>query len=250
MRIAVISDVHGNLFALEAVLAAIEGDGVDVTVNCGDLLSGYVRPAETADRLMAAGLLTVAGNHERQLLTFAPDRMGMADRVAGAVISERHREWMASLPMTAEPAPGVLAFHGTPTDDLRYLLHTVEAAGGARDATVDEVAARVGDVAGWSLLLCGHTHLAGSMRLPGGPLIVNPGSVGWPAYADDVPFPHRMEAGSPQARYAIVDDASGGWEMEFRAVGYEWERAAVLAEGFGRGDVAFALRTGRVAVAA
>ncbi|MEU4424881.1 metallophosphoesterase [Actinoplanes sp. NPDC024001] len=129
MRIAVISDVHGNLPALAAVLAAIGAEGADLTVNLGDLLSGYVQPAQTADRLIAAGLVTVRGNHERQVLTFAPERMGMADRLTSEVITAEHREWMASLPMLVEPAPGVLAFHGTPTDDLQYLLHTVTAAG-------------------------------------------------------------------------------------------------------------------------
>jgi predicted phosphodiesterase len=246
VRIAVISDVHGNLPALDAVLAAVASDGADVTVNLGDLLSGYVDPAGTADRLMAAGLVTVRGNHERQVLTFAPERMGMADRVTDAVISAAHREWMASLPMTVSPAPGVLAFHGTPSDDLQYLLHTVTE-DGAREATVDEVVRRLGDVAGYGLLLCGHTHLAGSLRLPSGALVVNPGSVGWPAYADDAPFPHRMEAGSPHARYAIVDDSSGRWQVAMRSVEYPWESAAAVAERQGRPDVAHALRSGRVA---
>lgn len=244
MRLAVISDVHGNLPALDAVLAAIDADGVDMTVNLGDLLSGYVQPAQTADRLIELGLPTVAGNHERQVLTFPQDRKGMADRVTTALLSTAHLEWMASLPKTLEPAPDVLAFHGTPTDDLQYLLHTVTPEG-ARAATVDEVRDRLGDVSGYTLLLCGHTHLAGSLRLPGGPLIVNPGSVGWPAYTDDEPFPHEMAAGRPHAAYALVDDASGQWEAELRAVEYPWEDAAKFAEGFGRPDVAQALRTGR-----
>jgi predicted phosphodiesterase len=244
MRLAVISDVHGNLPALDAVLAAIAGDDVDLTVNLGDLLSGYVQPAETADRLMALGLPTVAGNHERQLLTLPPHRQGMADRLTAGVLSTAHLQWLASLPPTLSPAPGVLAFHGTPTDDLQYLLHTVEP-GGARAATLAEIRERIGDVSGYGLLLCGHTHLAGSVRLPGGPLIVNPGSVGWPAYTDDEPFAHAMAAGRPHASYAVVDDGSGAWEVSLRTVEYSWEQAAGLAEGFGRPDVARALRTGR-----
>jgi predicted phosphodiesterase len=244
MRLAVISDVHGNLPALDAVLAAIAADGADRTVNLGDLLSGYVQPAATADRLIGLGLPTVRGNHERQVLTLAPESMGMADRIAADQITPGHREWLGSLPMTLEPAPQVLAFHGTPTDDLQYLLHTVER-NGVRPATTAEVQERVGDVSGYRLLLCGHTHTAGSLRLPGGPLVVNPGSVGWPAYRDDSPYEHEMAAGSPHARYALVDDATGQWEAEFRSVAYPWERAAAFAESFGRPDVAGALRTGR-----
>src|SRR4051794_36985237 len=76
MRIAALSDVHGNLAALDAVLADLAGQDVDAVVNLGDLLSGAVQPRETADRLMALGLPTVRGNHERQLLTLSPDRRG------------------------------------------------------------------------------------------------------------------------------------------------------------------------------
>ena len=54
-----------------------------------------------------------------------------------------------------------------------------------------------------------------------------------------------MEAGSPHARYAIVDDASGRWEVEFLTVEYDWEASARIAEVNGRPDVARQLRTGR-----
>src|SRR2546423_1906731 len=67
MKIAAISDIHGNLPALDAVLADIAAQGVDVTVNLGDILSGPLWITETADRLRALDLPTLAGNHERQL---------------------------------------------------------------------------------------------------------------------------------------------------------------------------------------
>jgi predicted phosphodiesterase len=245
MRIAVLSDVHGNLPALDAVTADIAGRDADVVVNLGDLLSGAVQPRETADRLMDLDLPTVAGNHERQLLTLSPDRMSASDRLAHDTLTDRHREWLAGLPLTLQPAVGVLAFHGSPTDDLVYLLESV-GPDGARPATRDEVIERLGAAADVPLLLCGHTHLQRSMRLPTGALVVNPGSVGWPAYDDDRPYPHVMEAGTPHARYAVADDGSGRWDVEFHAVDYDWERAATIAESNGRADVARALRTGRV----
>lgn len=68
MKIAIISDIHGNLLALQAVLADIALQGVDQTVNLGDSLSGPLQPAETADLLMAKDFVTIKGNHERQLL--------------------------------------------------------------------------------------------------------------------------------------------------------------------------------------
>ncbi|CAA9234214.1 MAG: hypothetical protein AVDCRST_MAG52-1224 [uncultured Blastococcus sp.] len=220
MRNAALSDVHGNL------------------------LSGAVRPRETADRLMQLDLPTVAGNHERQLLTYDRARMGYSDRLTHDAIDDTHRAWLAGLPPTLQPADGALAFHGSPTDDLVYLLETVDPEG-ARPATEAEVLERLGGAADVPLLLCGHTHLQRSVRLPTGALVVNPGSVGWPAYDDDHPHPHVMAAGTPYARYAIVDDTGGRWAVEFRAVDYDWDPAAADAEANGRPDVAGQLRTGR-----
>jgi len=244
MRIAVLSDVHGNLGALQAVLDDVAGQSADVTVNLGDLLSGGLQPRETGDRLLALALPTVRGNHERQVLTLPPEQMGASDRLAHETVSDAQRAWLASLPLTLELVGGVLAFHGSPTNDLTYLLETVEPAG-ARPATEQEVLDRLGDAVDWPLLPCGHTHLQRMMRLPNCATVVNPGSVGWPAYDDDEPYPHVMEAGTPHARYAVVDDVTGRWEVDFRAVTYDWEHAAGVAEGNGRPDVARALRTGR-----
>ena len=77
MTIAILSDIHGNIAALDAVLADIAARGVTRIVNLGDILSGPLFPGETADRLMAMNLPTIAGNHERQLLTGAAMASGL-----------------------------------------------------------------------------------------------------------------------------------------------------------------------------
>lgn len=243
MRIAAFADVHGNLLALEAVLADIATSGVDVTVDLGDLLSGGVQPRETAERLLPLRLPTVRGNHERQLTSTPPERLGASDQLAYEAVSAEHLSELALLPTTLRLSDGVLACHGSPTDDLTYLLETVEPTG-ARAATPDEVLERLGAHAEERLVLCGHTHVPRALRLPSGGIVVNPGSVGWPAFDDDRPYPHKMEASSPHARYAILDDAGGRWKATFRALEYDWEQAARIAERNRRPDVAQALRTG------
>jgi predicted phosphodiesterase len=245
VRIAALSDIHGNLQALDAVLADLARRSVDLTVNLGDLLSGGLQPRETAERLLPLGLPTVRGNHERQVISTSPGEMGQSDRLAYETMLPHHVTWFESLPLTLTIAAGVLAFHGSPTDDLTYLLDTVDEAG-ARPATEAEVLDRIGPDTDWALMLCGHTHLPRARRLSCGTLIVNPGSVGWPAYEDDKPHPHVMEAGTPHARYATVDDETGRWEATFHAVEYDWESTARAAEQHGRPAVARALRTGRV----
>lgn len=248
MRLGVVSDIHGNLPALQAVVADAEAHGgVDGWLNLGDMLSGPLWPAETADWLMARDWATMAGNHERQVLTQPLAQMSPADRYAAERLNPAQRAWLAALPTTLRPAPGLLCVHGTPGSDVKYLLQTVDAAG-QRDATPDEVARRLGDP-GAALVLCGHSHLQRVMTvsLPAGPVqVMNPGSVGLPAFDDDHGRPHVNESGSPHARYALIDGDGPRWHVRLRQVVYDWEAAALQAEGQGRGDWADALRTGRV----
>ncbi|HEY0628087.1 MAG TPA: metallophosphoesterase family protein [Sphingomicrobium sp.] len=242
MKIAAISDIHGNIAALEAVFADIARRGVDLIVNLGDILSGGLHPRETADRLMPLSLPTIRGNHERQVLTLERNRMGLSDRHAALTLRADQLDWIAGLPETLRLSPDVLMVHGTPDSDLAYFLETVTP-DRLRQATEKEVEHRAGDVDA-KVILCGHTHVPRVVRLADGRLIVNPGSVGLPAYDDDRPYPHVVETGSPHARYAILTEAGGEWTADLIAVEYDWEGAARDAEANGRLDWAWALRTG------
>ena len=250
MRWAVVSDIHGNLPALEAVIADFHAHGGDAVLNLGDILSGPLWPAETADRLIPLAWPTLAGNHERQVLQ-PIERMGASDRHAALRLNQTHRAWLAGLPGTRWAADDLYCCHGTPDSDLSYFLETVTpdfgiaGSPGVRPATPEEVQARAGDVRA-TLILCGHTHLARDLSLPDGRRVLNPGSVGLPAYDDGHPHPHRNEAGSPHARYALIERHAHGWQVELRQVHYDWEAAARQAESNGRGDWADALRSGRV----
>ena len=240
MQFAAIADIHGNLLALEAVLADIARRGVSTIVNLGDLLSGPLWPAETADRLRALNLPTISGNHERQLLTLPQEKMGLSDQYTIDAISQDHLAWLATLPATLA-MDDVLLCHGTPQDDLTYFLEEVTTEG-ARQASLETVTARAAGCDA-RLILCGHTHLARQVRLDDGRVIINPGSVGLPAYTADAPYPHAMEAGTPHARYAII---TGLTDVEHILVDYDWETAARQAANNHRLDWATALRTGRV----
>jgi predicted phosphodiesterase len=242
MRFAAVSDIHGNLPALEAVIADIQARDVGTVVNLGDSLSGPLWPVETAETLIALGWPTLAGNHERQLLTLAPHEMGRTDAATAAVLTTPVRDWIATLPPCLSLAEDVLLCHGTPTSDRTYWLHK-GARGAMREASAAEIAR---DATGHALTLCGHTHLPRSVSLADGRRIANPGSVGLPAYEDDLPSYHVVETGTPHARYLTAERLDGGWRVELHAVAYDFERSARQAEAAGRPTWAHALRTGRV----
>lgn len=237
---AVIADIHGNLLALEAVLADIAARRITRIINLGDCVSGPLWPAETSERLMALALPTVCGNHDRWVAHLPDAQLGATDRFTRGMLAERHLNWLRGLP-PRQTLPGVLAVHGTPDDDNRYLLERVANFRLVQDAPT-AIAARLGEAP--CLVLCGHSHLPRLVRLPGGPTIVNPGSVGCPAYQDPGGDPHVSEAASPHARYTIIRPSAGGVDAALVAVEYDHAAASAQAAVLGRSDWAQALATG------
>ena len=245
MKLAIVTDIHGNLAALEAVAADIRRRGADQVVNLGDSLSGPLLPRETAQFLMAAGWLSLAGNHERQILTHGPERIGASDAYALSQLTAPELDWLRGLPATARLDGGIFLCHGTPRSDVEYFLETlIPGQGQTRAATPAEVALRLGDESA-GLVACGHTHIPRAVRSGRGQLLVNPGSVGLGAYDDELPEPHVVETGSPDARYAMLERLpGGGWTGALLSVPYHHEAMAQLAQQRGRPEWAQALRTG------
>ena len=247
MRFAAIADVHGNILALEAVLADIRAQGVDDIVNLGDMASGALDPRRTMDRLMALDAVHVLGNHDRYLIDRPPEQMGSWDRPAHAQLDARHLDWLRAVPPTCIYRDRVFLCHATPGNDEVYWLETVLSDGTVRMAEFAVIEQFAGDIdIEQRLILCAHSHLARAVRLRDGRLIVNPGSVGCPGYRDIQPYPHVVEAGSPDARYAILELSGDDWRVSFRHVPYDHDAMADLARRNGKPELASALATGRI----
>lgn len=243
MRIAFVSDIHGNLPALQAVVADVARRGVDRVINLGDSLSGPLQAEETARFLMVQDWLHLAGNHERQLLDRPVERMSASDAFARSQLSPASLAWIAAQRPVHRLDDEVVLCHGTPRSDLEYLLETVTPHG-IHLATAEEISDRRGDTPA-RLIACGHSHLPRALRAPDGCLLLNPGSVGLPGYDDDHPFLHWVDNGSPDARYAIAERGNDGlWQAELRAVPYDPTSMAALARRNGREDWAAPLTTG------
>lgn len=243
--IAVIADVHGNRWALEAVLDDLDRRGLRQVVNLGDSLFGPLDPAGTARIFREMDPLSIRGNQDRAILEpGAEEGWSPTLRRVREALDADDLTWLEGhRPGFVRLEGGVVLCHGTPKRDDEYFAERV-GVGGAEVKTPDELDAALGGVSA-DLILFGHSHVPRLLRTAGGALAVNPGAVGLPAYSDDHPFPHRMEAGSPHARYAILSAESGEWRVEHVALSYPWDEAAAEARRQERPDWAEWLRTGR-----
>jgi len=242
MRIALVSDIHGNLPALEEVLADTRRRDVTRIVNLGDSLSGPLLPLETARFLMRQDWVQLAGNHERQLLEFAAKGGGLSDAFAHARLTPAVFDWMKTLKSARALDDEVFLCHGTPRSDVEGFLDSIDG-DHTRPATDAELAERCA-LAAPRVIACGHTHIPRVTRSGKGQLLVNPGSVGLQAYEDDHPHRYVVENGDAYARYATIEKRGGQWHAQIHPVPYDFESIAALAERNGRPDWAVALRTG------
>jgi predicted phosphodiesterase len=215
--LAIVSDLHGNLPALEAVLADL--GTADALVCCGDLVGYYPDAAEVVDRVRALGAQTVRGNHELMVTgarEVPPERAryyGIA--AARRALSADQLAWLAALPPSRSLEDRGIAVevrHASPWDEDTYLYPDTDL--GA--VSLDE--------GRW--LLLGHTHYP-MRRRAGGGVVANPGSVGQPRDWD------------PRAAWARLDTATGRWEQ--RRVAYDHRAYQARCERLGVDARAIAL---------
>jgi predicted phosphodiesterase len=240
MRLAIISDMHGNCVALDAVLADLQRDPADQTVCLGDAIQGGPQPAETVARLRELGCPVVMGNADAWLLSGEATGSEATSAAQEAVrawslarLSAADRAFIAGFqPTITLPLEGdrhLLCFHGSPHsfDDI-ILPETPE----------EDVTRLLGPFA--PALMCGgHTHLQQVRRLGDG-FFFNPGSVGV-AYNR-----HQPDEGfqlDPWAEYAVLTAESGRLRLEFRRVPFDVDAllAALLAGERPHPETTFAL---------
>jgi diadenosine tetraphosphatase ApaH/serine/threonine PP2A family protein phosphatase len=241
MRVAVISDIHGNLHALEAVLADIVRESPDEVWCLGDIVGYGPRPNECCELVRTRTSLSLCGNHDLAVIgaldaSEFSGEAGTAARWTRGVIDPANAEWLATLAPSAS-RHGVDLFHGSPRDPVwDYVLS-------------DEVAVASLRLSSAPLVLVGHSHVALDLALDGNELdggqapdgteaqlsgrrsLLNPGSVGQPRDGDPRAAWLLVDLTLGRARFHRTEYAIEQTQAEMRDDGLPEILAARLAHG-------------------
>ena len=220
MKIAVLSDIHANAQALEAVMNDVISQGCEHVFCLGDIALAGPQPKEVTDYVMEQNTWTVIqGNTDKMIAQYGPEVVAfleaqypvMANAIADdvMVLSDTHRAYLAELPpMLSLDVEGcsVLLVHGSPRANNEDILPN----------TPIEIIEEIIKGTKEKLILCGHTHVPCGYQTNTGQTVVNVGSVGRPMTKE------------PKACYAVIDFANGSFEIHHRFVEYDNQLAAQI----------------------
>lgn len=218
MRVAVISDMHGNAIAFDAVLDDMRRREIDQVVCLGDALQGGPQPVEVAERLRTLGCPVVIGNADAEILTGGEGAEDLADWQravldwSAARLGEDGlaliRQFQPTVTLDLDGDRQLLCFHGSPASFNEIILP---------DTSEDDVQRMLGPHLP-ALMTGGHTHLQ-QVRRVGDSIFFNPGSVGLPF---DHQQSHKPPLADPWAEYAILtSEESRAFAVEFRRLPYD-----------------------------
>ncbi|WP_374965747.1 metallophosphoesterase family protein [Lysinibacillus sp. RS5] len=241
MKIAVLSDIHGNKDALKAVLEDIKYRNIERVYNLGDTLYGPLFPLETYEMIKSTDIKGVSGNCDRILLQSSSENPTI--QYVLDMLTEEHKSWLLNLPFSIQTDDFYFC-HASPENDELYMLNEITPNGVTLKQT-EEIMKLVKDIP-QHIIFCGHSHLPTIVYLPNNKIIINPGSVGLPAYEEEEPFYYKIESGTPFANYTVVEKRNDEWIIEQLSVPYDTTEVIKQSEDQNRPDWARALKCGRV----
>lgn len=213
IKLAILSDIHGNLPALEAVMADLKNFNVDQVIVAGDVINFGPFSRQTAEIVIENNWPVIRGNNEFFLIDYNTPRARAewSDRIQFAPIAWLSRQfdqklkmqigtWPDSLHLRFSDAPPIQVFHGTPNSSWEPIYWTM---------TDEEIERLLSDVEA-GFVICGHTHLPMD-RQAGRWRIFNPGSVGVPL------------DGIFSASYMVLEGNAQGWQPTFRRISFDYE---------------------------
>jgi S-adenosyl-L-methionine hydrolase (adenosine-forming) len=212
MKIALLSDIHGNFHALTAVLRHARGRGaMGIALNLGDSIGYGPDPEAVAQQIQGSHFINILGNYDKNVLSKkfrkarwqhvkTPEKRAMFAWTFKA-LSKQSRKYLKSLPESRSIAIGgikIMMTHGSPASHVEHL----------RPETPEKRLAELASQVNSKIVLCGHSHYAFSREV-NTVLFINPGSVG------------RPDDGDPRASYAILEVKDGQVDVQFYRVSYD-----------------------------
>jgi predicted phosphodiesterase len=242
MRIALISDIHGNLISLEEVLADIAQVGVDQIIFLGDLVTFGAQPREAVERIQALGCSCVLGNHDDFVLerSRVPHLSWVSEWFAAQLTAD-HLTFLRTFQPTIripldDAGHTLLCCHGSPRSYNEFLLATTPPE--VLNEILDEKTSEVSETSEVLVAIaCGHTHVP-LIRRHHDLIIMNVGSVGLPV--EELPFkgyPVMM----PWAEYGIVEWQDGRLTTELRRLPVDVEKIKQTYRASGMPDTDYFL---------
>jgi len=236
MKIALISDIHGNLPALEAVYQSIKEKGISEIYNSGDSLYGPLWPEETAQFLISHNIKSIMGNEDEELLSGSSRNETV--KYTKSQLSESSRNWLKALPGFFKNQY-ITLFHGSPDNNRKYFLEKI-CRGKIAIKSNEELAEDIKNIK-TKYTGFGHSHLERVIILKE-QILINAGSVGCPAFSDDHPK-HKIESLNNFAKYVIIDNKN----TEMCYIAYDYKKSCKQAKKNNRDDWSRYLEFGRAA---
>jgi predicted phosphodiesterase len=246
MKIAILSDIKSNVYALEEVLKDAKNKKVDVLLNLGDSFYGPIAPKATYDLIRKNEFITLLGNEDREILEASEVQLEK-NKTLKFVYDDLGDEvlyWIQDLPFEKLIGNDFYMIHGTYQDDSVYMLEDISS--GTAELRDDKKILEILDDITSKFVLCGNSGIPRCTNLSSGQVVINPGSVGLQAFTKDTPNKHTIQNNSPEASYVILTVEDDQYDIELRKVAYDVETAALDAIKNGREDWAKALRTGKI----
>lgn len=210
VRVAIISDVHANLVALDTVLGVIDDMGIERIICSGDIVGYYPFPNQVIDRFREREIESILGNHDRATIDI--NTVGMNRLAAAAIrwttanITSHNIDYLKGLGNSMHVRINdttVALYHGSPRDDDEYLYEA-------------DLFPELLEMSGSEVLIVGHTHMPYVRNLGEG-TIINPGSVGQP------------RDGDARASFAVINMETN--IVEIKRVEYDIDRVMSAVEG-------------------
>ena len=235
MKLALISDIHGNIAALQAVYHSIMGKGISEVFNLGDSLYGPLWPEETARFIIKNNIKSIMGNEDEDLLKY-PLKNG-TEKYTLSQLSDSSVNWLKSLPYSFHNEYLTL-FHGSPNSNRTYFLEKI-CDGKITIKSNEEILESTENIK-TKYIGFGHSHLERILVIKE-QVFINAGSVGWAAFEDDDPQ-HKIETYNNYAKYAVIDNGN----VEICYIEYDYKSASKRALENDRVDWSHFIEFGRV----